>query len=497
MQVWAIKGNTWPVKDTIKSVAGMWWNDTAREWIAQDEATAAEAARRADLSCYVREARPEEASLFAAAPEAITEDGNPAPVADVEPAVFAAQYSQKQIQAVIKSLRPSGTLGYDSARPGTKARDLEAIVAGGWTTDVLRAAFAAATNGVPVPKPAPVPVAADAPQGSPVIATPAPGSALADLEKAIREIASGAKQSVDANQVRAIAREEDEKLFDLIESMVREAAEKAAGRQVTIQVADRPKVTFSGVPPWFEKLVRLTTAGVNVLLVGPAGSGKTHACEMLAKVLNAQFASLSCSAGVTESALTGRAWPIGGGRYLPSPFVNVYTGGQDGEAPGVFLFDEIDAADPNLLLVVNTALANGHIEIDARVASDLPTRVNRGKNVVLVAAANTFGTGADMQYVGRSQLDAATLDRFYIIRVDYDRDFEKSLFAGAGADAENLGNWVWALREKVRKNGLRRVVSTRMIQKGLAALRAGVPLAETKADLLAGWSADELSVVGA
>jgi hypothetical protein len=39
---------------------------------------------------------------------------------------------------------------------------------------------------------------------------------------------------------------------------------------------------------------------------------------------------------------------------------------------------------------------------------------------VCIAAANTFGTGADRQYVGRNQLDESTLDRFRIGQIELD-----------------------------------------------------------------------------
>ncbi len=35
---------------------------------------------------------------------------------------------------------------------------------------------------------------------------------------------------------------------------------------------------------------------------------------------------------------------------------------------------------------------------------------------------------ADRQYVGRNQLDAASLDRFYVIPMDYDNELESSLY---------------------------------------------------------------------
>ncbi|MCH7728630.1 MAG: hypothetical protein IH991_19420, partial [Planctomycetes bacterium] len=73
-----------------------------------------------------------------------------------------------------------------------------------------------------------------------------------------------------------------------------------------------------------------------------------------------------------------------------------------------------------MLVVVNAALANGHLRLPDG------TTVDRHADFVCAAAANTFGTGADRQYVGRNQLDAATLDRFAACRLafDYDVDLE-------------------------------------------------------------------------
>jgi cobaltochelatase CobS len=252
-----------------------------------------------------------------------------------------------------------------------------------------------------------------------------------------------------------------------------------------VQINDAPKVVIEDhVHPVFEKVLRLTAAGVNVLLKGPAGCGKTHLCEMVAKQLGREFGAISGSAGASESQLVGRLLPTGDGgkfEYHASPFVSLYESG------GCFLFDELDAFDPNMLLVSNTATANGHFTVEAR--SNCPNVV-RHKNTILLAAANTYGNGPDALFVGRNQLDASTLDRWYTIEMDYDTAFEKQLAT------PEIVNWVWQLREKVQAAKLRRVVSTRMIQKAHVATGAGVPWAEVKRDLLNGWTRDELAKVG-
>jgi len=273
-----------------------------------------------------------------------------------------------------------------------------------------------------------------------------------------------------------------------VRKLIAEAVAKASPEKIVVTEAAPKGVKVEGAHPMFEKVLKLVAAGVNVLLVGPAGCGKTTLAHMVAKALKRKFGMLSCTAGASESQLTGWLLPVGAGKqgsafsYVPSEFVRLYE-----EGNAVFLFDEFDAADPNMLLVMNSALANGSLHVPQRHEEPL---VKRGKNMAMIAAANTYGSGADMIYAGRNQLDAATLDRFYVVEMDYDRRLEETLAP------KDVVEWVWDLRARVQQSRLRRVVSTRAVQKIGAALSVGMQLAEAKKDMLAGWTRDELSKVG-
>jgi MoxR-like ATPase len=189
---------------------------------------------------------------------------------------------------------------------------------------------------------------------------------------------------------------------------------------------------------------------------------------------------------MSEGQLTGRLLPVGdGGRfeYVRSEFVRCYEDG------GVFLFDEIDAADSNTLLVLNSALANGQMALANRPENPV---AKKHPDFVAVAAANTFGTGADRQYVGRNQLDESTLDRFRIgqVEMDYDAEVEKSLCPDDGLRMRLQG-----YRDAIRANRLRRVVSTRFLRDAFVMKQAGDTDADIDAALFAGWSADEVRKV--
>jgi MoxR-like ATPase len=78
------------------------------------------------------------------------------------------------------------------------------------------------------------------------------------------------------------------------------------------------------------------------------------------------------------------------GEYISTEFREAFEKG------GLFLFDEIDASYPQAVLAFNAALANDYMDFPDK-------RILRHKDFYCIAAANTFGQGADRQYIGRNQ----------------------------------------------------------------------------------------------
>lgn len=235
------------------------------------------------------------------------------------------------------------------------------------------------------------------------------------------------------------------------------------------------------------KTVKLASVRQNILLVGSAGCGKTALAHQVADALGLSFAMTSCSGGMSENQLTGWLLPIeSGGKfaYVPAAFVKAYEFG------GVFLLDEIDAADENTLLVINAALANGHMHVAQRHESPI---IKRHADFVCIAAANTYGHGADMIYAGRNKLDGATLDRFRagIVKMDYDPVLEMNI-----VDAQVL-SWGCAIRSAISQYKLRRVMSTRVMLDFTKQKQAlGFGISDFEESYFADWTRDELAKIG-
>jgi midasin (ATPase involved in ribosome maturation) len=205
----------------------------------------------------------------------------------------------------------------------------------------------------------------------------------------------------------------------------------------------------------FERLLSLAKMRKNIFIYGPTGCGKSYVCSQLADALNLPFYFVSCTCGMSEGQLSGRLLPVGKQgtfEYIIGEFVKAYEQG------GVFLLDEIDAADPNVLLIINSALANGSMAVPNRPSKPY---AKRHKDFICIAAANTIGTGADRLYPGRNKLDGSTLDRFAIGKVfmDYDEQVEKEL-----CPDDELRVKLTGYRVKIRQHRMERAMSTRFMQ---------------------------------
>lgn len=174
----------------------------------------------------------------------------------------------------------------------------------------------------------------------------------------------------------------------------------------------------------FPEIFTLVKANEPVLLHGEKGTGKTTIFIQVAEELGLTFHSLSMTRQTTLSHILGFRSVTGD--YISTVFRKAVEEG------GLFLLDELDAADPNVILSLNT-LENGFVSFPDGI-------VKVHKDFRLVATANPFDDHS--HYTGRATLDAATLDRFDKILLELDDDLEATLVSEQTLTEIRTARWV-------------------------------------------------------
>lgn len=256
-----------------------------------------------------------------------------------------------------------------------------------------------------------------------------------------------------------LAKTKLEEIRDTVGASLREDVKKFIAdeygpiqRKVEFQLPDK-KVELQGVVhSKFDTVLKFVQANEPVFLTGPAGFGKNVLCQQVAKALGLDF--YFSNAVTQEYKITGFTDAMG--VFHESQFFKAFKNG------GLFMLDEMDASIPEVLIILNAAIANRYFDFPAPIGY-----VEAHKDFRVIAAGNTFGNGADYDYVGRNQLDAASLDRFAQVRIDYDERIEESCANGD----EDLLRFCRKFRAETKKAGIRTVVSCRAISR-LAKLSA-------------------------
>lgn len=196
----------------------------------------------------------------------------------------------------------------------------------------------------------------------------------------------------------------------------------------------------------FETVLKFVANDEPVYLAGPAGSGKNVICKQVAQALGIDF--YFSNAVTQEYKLTG--FTDANGKFHESQFYKAFTKG------GLFMLDEMDASIPEVLIILNAAIANRYFDFPAPIG-----KVEANPNFRVIAAGNTYGHGADSSYVGRNTLDAASLDRFAMIEIDYDERIEMNVTEGN----TELVKFCHAFRKAAEKNGIAITVSYRAMSR--------------------------------
>lgn len=196
----------------------------------------------------------------------------------------------------------------------------------------------------------------------------------------------------------------------------------------------------------FHSILAIVEQREHAYLVGPAGSGKSKCAEDVAAHLGLPYSAPPIGRETSIAQLFG--YFNAAGEYVRTPIR------ERAENGGVLHLEEIDFASPAVGTALNALLANDYIGFP-------DIAVKRHADFVCIASANTYGTGANAQYIGSQGLNAATLDRFTFIDFPYDIKLELAI-----APNKQWTQHVINTRAQVEKLGLKHVVSPRASIKG-------------------------------
>ena len=309
------------------------------------------------------------------------------------------------------------------------------------------------------PAPAPAPAKIEAPAAaSPVDALGALAGLFAGIEN---NVAAKVMQQVNAAITDIIAKQ----------------APRRVEHVISLPDGTENKVKDQILHPKFDTVLKKVAMGDAVYMYGPAGSGKNILAQQVAKALGLDF--YYCSTITQEYKLEG--FIDAGGVYHETELYRAFKNG------GLFMLDEMDASCPEALIILNNALEQGYFTFPCGV-------VKAHENFRCIAAGNTCGHGATVEFNGRMKIDEATLNRFSIEYMGYDERIE---LACAGDDSE-LVEFIHELRKASQKAGMYLVLGYRNIKR-VAKYSAvfGIESA-LESDILRGMDRDDIrQLVGA
>lgn len=280
-------------------------------------------------------------------------------------------------------------------------------------------------------------------------------SLLEEFEKTpVKTTTTGKKLTTTAavNEIvnsimNVVALNSGDMIAEMLIPKIQQKIEKEIGLippRIEVKANEQVKIVEGVTHEKFETVLQMVNMDIPVYMTGKAGTGKNVICKQVAEALGLDF--YFTNAVTQEYKLTG--FIDANGHYQETQFYKAFTKG------GLFFLDEMDASIPETLIVLNAAIANRYFDFPCG-------KVEANPKFRVIAAGNTFGTGADINYTGRYSLDKASLDRFAVVQIDYSPKIESNL-----ADGDNdLLNFVHGFRTAADKACVECICSYRTIER--------------------------------
>lgn len=257
-----------------------------------------------------------------------------------------------------------------------------------------------------------------------------------------------------------------EPLSDSVATLKAEVQAIRSARPVVFTIGDKVStLPITGQHYLFPKLVQFLESQDleyrNILLIGPASSGKSRAARAFAELKGLTLYSQPQT--VDSFGVLGIETPT---KIIITPFAEAWENG------GVLLIDEISMNGSDAIGAMNDALAGGFAALPGK------GYVKRHPDCYVIAGDNS-DTGASAKYSARQVLDGSTLDRFIRMEWPIDPALETTL----AGDKRSWLECVRAIRTYIDDKDIEHVGATvRAVIQGRNMLNRGTSL--TRLDIL-------------
>lgn len=234
--------------------------------------------------------------------------------------------------------------------------------------------------------------------------------------------------------------------------------EATQGVKVKLVVPEIGLVEFQddGMLPMTLKVIEDVRMGNNVMLIGPAGTGKTELAKTIAEILQKEMFVINCNQYTSPLEITGgqtidgyqegkliRAW----GNKNPE---KGYGGEYGTFKGGMLLLDELPKLEPNTAGILNDGLSTAKSHRANKVIEN-----SRGDKFQLdgfccIATGNIYPNKESVDYVANFKQDLSLLDRFSgsVYYLDIDSESEKRMITHNGQRPDFL--FIWNYCDKLR-----------------------------------------------
>ena len=164
----------------------------------------------------------------------------------------------------------------------------------------------------------------------------------------------------------------------------------------------------------FDDVITAVMENANPYMIGPSGCGKTYMVQQIALILEME----SIDIGYINEEYDILGFMTANGGYSRPNFYRCYKYGK------IAFCDELDNGNSRATVKLNSFLSN-----TSNAAYNFPNgeRVMRHPNFRIIAAGNTTGNGADINYNTREKIEESVQQRFTPIFVGYDNEVERSI----------------------------------------------------------------------